>query len=126
MNFLLSKKTKPQFTLKSIENSTLFQRRVTNTNCHIDNHNFSRQMLINYTASHEDKHDKITHTTTPKSADNSRSPSSGTRFQIFSELGGAGNDMESQLGKAVTFEVNRGSVKVALSVSMAVTESFSL
>lgn len=115
MNFLLSKKPKSQpFTLKSIENSNLFQRRVSNTNCHIDNHNLSRQMLINYTLSHEDKNDKTTNTTTPKSADNSRSPSTGTRFQIFSDIGG--DDMETQLGKAVTFEVNRGSVKVAFLV----------
>lgn len=103
MNFLLNKKTKPQFALKSIENSNLFQRRVSNTNCHIDNQEISRQLLINYTPS--DKSDKNTNTTDVKSADN-RTPN-GTRFQTFSEIG---RDMETQLGKAVTFEVNRGSV----------------
>lgn len=108
MNFLLNKKTKPQFALKSIENSSLFQRRVSNTNCHIDNHEISRQLLINYTpSSGVDKSDKNTNTTVVKSADN-RTPN-GTRFQTFSEIG---RDMETQLGKAVTFEVNRGSVNI--------------
>lgn len=106
MNFLLNKKTKPQFALKSIENSNLFQRRASNTNCHIDNHEISRQLLINYTpSSGVDKSDKNTNTTTVKSADN-RTPN-GTRVQTFSEIG---RDMETQLGKAVTIEVNRGSV----------------
>lgn len=105
MNFLLNKKTKPQFALKSIENSNLFQRRASNTNCHIDNHEISRQLLINYSpSSGVDKSDKITNTTNVNSADN-RTPN-GTRFQTFSEIS---RDMET-LGKAVTFEVNRGSV----------------
>lgn len=60
-------------------------------------------MLINYTLSQEDN-DKITNTVTRKSADNS--PLSGIRIQLISEIG---RDMETQLGKAVTIEVNRGS-----------------
>lgn len=106
MNFLLQKKDKPQFSLKSIENSNLFQRRV--ANCHNDNHEFSRQMLIklNHVAA-DDKNDKFTNTTSGKSADNS--PSNGTRFQTF---GGVGGNMESQLGKSVTIEVNRGFVLI--------------
>lgn len=113
MNYLLNKKTKPQFSLKSIDNSNLFQRRVTNPTCHIDNHEFSREMLINYklnnVAVDEDKNDriKITNTTTRKSANNS--PSNGTRLQIFSEICG---NMETQLGKSVKFEVNRWLVVV--------------
>lgn len=105
MNFLLNKELKPQFSLKSIENSNLFQRRVSNTNCHIDNHVFSRQMLINYTLSHEDKAEKNTNTPVRKIADNAQS--NDTRFQTF---GGIIGNMESQLGKAVKFEVNRGLV----------------
>lgn len=65
-------------------------------------------MLINYSpSSGVDKSDKNTNTTVVKSAD-SGTPN-GTRFQTFSEVG---RDMETQLGKAVTFEVNRGSVKL--------------
>lgn len=103
MNFLLNKKAKPQFSLKSIENSSLFQRRVSNSNCHIDNHAFSRQMLINYTLSQEDK---ITNTITRRTADNS--PSNGTiRIQLIGEFGG---NMETQQGNAMKIEVNRGLV----------------
>lgn len=109
MNFLMNKKTKPQFSLKSIENSNLFQRRASNSNCHIDNHEISRQMLINYTQlNHDDKNDKFTNTTLiQKNADKSPHTSNGTKFQTFSEIR---RDMETQLGKAVKFEVNRGLV----------------
>lgn len=44
---------------------------------------------------------------TRKSADNS--PLSGTRFQTFSET--TSGNMETQMGKSVTIEVNRGLVE---------------
>lgn len=100
MNFLLNKKTKPPFSLKSIENSNLFQRRVSNSTCLIDNNEISRQMLINYNLNHvADKHDKITNTMTPKNADNSTS--NGTKFLTFNENGR--NSMEKKL-KIQTYE----------------------
>lgn len=68
-------------------------------------------MLINYNLNHvaaaDEKNDKTksTNTFTPKSADNATP--NGTRFQLFSEISG---NMETQLGKSVKFEVNRGLV----------------
>lgn len=90
MNFFLNKKPKPKFSLRSIENSNLFQRRVTSTTCHIDNHEISRQTLIDYNlnivAINDDKTDKTTNTTSPKIADNT--PPIGTKIQNFSEMSG--------------------------------------
>lgn len=103
MNFLANNKTKPPFSLKSIENSSLFKRRVSNTTF-IDNNEVNRQMLINYNQNHvADKHDKKTNTMTQKNADN------GRKVTATSELGR--NSMESQLGKTLIFEVNNGSVE---------------
>jgi hypothetical protein len=107
MNFLLNKKTKPSFSLKSIENSNLFQRRVSNSTCLIDNNEISRQMLMNYNLNHvADKHDKITNTMTQKNADNSTS--NGTKLVAINEIGR--NSMETQLGKSLKIEINNGSV----------------
>lgn len=90
MNFLLNKKPKPKFSLKSIENSNLFQRRVTSTTCHIDDYEISRETLIEYKLNNvvvnDDKSDKITNTTSPKNADNT--PPIGTKIQNFSEMSG--------------------------------------
>lgn len=64
-------------------------------------------MLINYTLNREDSDDKTTNTLTAKNAD--KSPSNGTRFQTFSEIG---RDMETQLGEAVKFHVSHGLVEL--------------
>lgn len=69
-------------------------------------------MLINYGLNHEDKNDIITNTMILKSADNSPA-SNGTRFQTFSETSG---NMEAQLGKSVTIEVNRGLVYALIKI----------
>lgn len=107
MNFLVNKKPKPPFSLKSIENSSLFQRRVSNTTCLIDNNPINRQMLINYNLNHvADKHDKITNTMTPKGADNSTSDDR----KNLTTSGFGRNSMECQLGKTLVFQVNNGSV----------------
>lgn len=105
MNFFSHKKPKPQFSLKPIENSNLFQRRTSNINCHIDNHEISQQTHFNNQLNHEDKNDKCTNTVTSKSADNS--PVKSQRLQTFAE---ATRNMETNLGKAVKFEVSRGLV----------------
>lgn len=110
MNFLANKKTKPPFSLKSIENSNLFQRRASNSTCLIDNNeiNTSRQILINYNLNHvADKHDKITNTMTVKNADNSTSK--GTKFLTLNENGR--NSMETQQGKSLNFQINNGLVE---------------
>jgi hypothetical protein len=108
MNFLLNKKTKPPFALKSIENSNLFQRRVSNSSCLIDNNELSRQMLMNFNSNHvvADKHDKITNTLTPKYADNSTF--NDTKYLAINET--ARDSMETQLGKSLKIEINNGLV----------------
>lgn len=105
MNFLSGKKVKP-FSLKSIENSNLFQRRVSNTTCLIDNNEISRHLLINYNSKNSaDKHDKTTNTAVHKNADNS------TNFTKFIEINEVGrNSMENQSGKTLKIETNNGSV----------------
>jgi hypothetical protein len=108
MNFLANKKTKPPFSLKSIENSSLFQRRVSNTTCLIDNNEVSRQMLMNYSSNHAaDNHDKITNTLTQKGADNSTS--SDRRILTTNQNGRT--SMESRLGESLIYEVCNGLVK---------------
>ena len=101
----MNKKTKPPFSLKSIENSSLFKRRVSNTTF-IDNNEVSRQMLINYNRNH-DKNDKTTNTLTQKNAD--KTTVDCRKVTATTELGR--NSMESQLGKTLTFEINNGSVE---------------
>lgn len=64
-------------------------------------------MLINYNLNHADKHDKITHTITPKLADNSSS--SDRHFFTTSQVG-RNSSMEGQLGKSLIYEFNNGSV----------------
>lgn len=106
MNFIVSKKTKPQqFSLKSIDNSNLFQRRI----FHIDNQD-PPPMLSNYKLNHVagDKNDKITNTPTMKNADNS--PSNGANHKII--ICGNEGDMESVMAKAAKIEVNPGLVDV--------------
>lgn len=106
MNFLANKKTKPQFSLKSIENSSLFQRRVSNTTCLIDNNEVNRQILMNYNSNH-DKHDKITNTMTRKGADNSTSGDS----KILTTSQNGRNPMESQLENSMIYEYSKGFVE---------------
>lgn len=105
MNYLLNKKAaKPQFSLKSIENSSLFKRRVSNANCHIDNHDLNHKMLINYTLNHvaaDMSDDKNTITTTLKIPDSEN----GTEILNISVVN---TNMESQMGKSVKFDVKYG------------------
>ena len=75
-------------------------------------------MLINYSSSNkEDKHDKITNTVTRKSADNSSLEINSTSFQTLSKTSG---NMETQLGKSVLIEVNRGLVNALVLIRMLV------
>lgn len=102
MSYLSNKKAKPQFSLKPIENSNLFQRRVNDANCHTDNV-FSRRLLINYTLSQKDK---ITNTETRKNADTVQSKS--TRIQSTSEIDRNMETHRESQGKAVKIEITSG------------------
>lgn len=111
---LFNKKPKSPFSLKSIENSNLFQRRVSNSNFLIDNHEFNRQMLLNYDSSliqavNVDGNSNLTPllTTIPgsgKSAD--KLQTTVTKYQVFAEDRRKRENMELSLGKSVTIEVN--------------------
>lgn len=114
MNLLFNKKPKSPFSLKSIENSNLFQRRVSNSNFVIDNHEFNRQMLLNYDNSlihavDVDGNSNLTPllTTIPGSGKSADKPQTTvTKYQVFAEDRRKQENMELSLGKSVTIEVN--------------------
>lgn len=64
-------------------------------------------MLINNGLIHKDKHDKITNTANGKSADNSSLKPKDSKIPPFSKISGK---METQPGKSVLIEANRGFV----------------
>lgn len=108
MNYLVSNKNKPKFTLKSIENSNLFRRRVSNSNCLIDDYEISQKSLLSLQSNYDKSYDQIiTHTNispipmTPQNADNSTKQFA--RVLSFSEV-------EMEQAKSAKFEVNRGLV----------------
>jgi hypothetical protein len=108
MNFLVNNKTKPKFTLKSIENSNLFRRRASNSNCLIDDYEISKNSLLSLQSNYDKSYEQIiTHTNitpipmTPQNADNTEILSA--RILSFSEV-------EMEQAKSAKFEVNRGSV----------------
>lgn len=115
MNILFNKKPKSPFSLKSIENSNLFQRRVSNSNFLIDNHEFNRQMLLNYDSSliqavNVDGNSNLTPllTTVPGSGKSADKPQTTTvtKYQVFAEDRRKRENMELSLGNTVTIEVN--------------------
>ena len=113
MNTLFNKKPKSPFSLKSIENSNLFQRRVSNSNFVIDNHEFHREMLLNYDSSliqavNIDGNSNLTPllTTIPSVESADKPQTTVTKYQVFTEDRRPRENMELSLGKSVTIEVN--------------------
>lgn len=97
---------KPGFSIKSVENSNLFQRRI----LHADNsHNYDFVGIED--VEKELKTHKSKNTNTPKSTDNNDLNLSSTRQMKKSSLGdGSVSKMDSSMGKSVKFEIRSGSV----------------
>lgn len=116
MNFLVNNKTKPKFTLKSIENSTLFRRRVSNSNCHIDDAEISKHSLLSLQSSYDKSYDQIFTNTnispipmTPQNADSGNAKHIA-RVLSFSEVEVEVQQRRMEQAKSAKVEVNRGSV----------------
>lgn len=112
---------KPDFSIKSVENSNLFQRRI----LHADNsHNYD---FVGF----EDEKELKTHksnTNTPKSTDNNNLSST---WQTKKNLIGDGSDqkssvsskMDTSMGKSVKFEIRSGSVSLCKIFQLIFSES---
>lgn len=116
MNFLVSNKTKPKFTLKSIENSSLFRRRVSNSNCHIDNYEISKASLLSLQSSYDKSYDQIyTHTNISPIPMTPQNDNSSTKFIArvlsFSEVESEVQHRKMEQAKSANFEILRGLVR---------------
>lgn len=118
MNFIANGKTKPKFTLKSIENSTLFRRRVSNSNCHIDDSEISKHSLLSLQSTYDKSYDQIfTHTNvspisipmTPQNAD-SGNTKNVARVLSFGEVEVEVQQQRMEQANSAKVEVNHGSV----------------
>ena len=98
---------KSDFSIKSVENSNLFQRRI----LHADNsHNYD---FVGIEDVEKELKTHKSNTNTPKSTDNNDLNLSSTRQMKKSSLGdGSVSKMDSSMGKSVKFEIRSGSVPI--------------
>lgn len=106
----------PKLVIKSIENSNLFQRRLHHD--HDGSHNYD------FIGGHEDVQltNHKSNTNTLKSTDNN------DKFTKLnnSKTHGGGGKMDSQMGKSVKFEINKGSVLKIIDSALQKLKSESL